>query len=80
MFTRNRPFRIRLVANANNRRAFRRSARRRMGQGMPLTHQAERANVESLTHSEMPRHVRTILSLLLRADYTPQWQREVAFA
>jgi len=47
MFTRNRPFRIRLVANANNRRAFRRSARRRMGQGMPLTHQAERANVES---------------------------------
>jgi len=47
---------------------------------MPLTHQAERANVESLTHSEMPRHVRTILSLLLRADYTPQWQREVAFA
>ncbi len=38
MFTRNRPFRIRLVVNG---------ARRRMGQGMPLTHQAERANVES---------------------------------
>ena len=47
MFTRNRPFRIRFVANANNRRPFRRSERRRMGQGMPLMHQAERAKVEA---------------------------------
>jgi len=47
MLKRNRSFRIRLVAHANNRRTFRRSARRRMGQGMPLTHQAERANGES---------------------------------
>lgn len=47
MLTKNRPFRIRLVATANDSRAFRRTGRRRLGQRMPLMQRAERVNLDA---------------------------------
>jgi hypothetical protein len=54
MLTRNRPFRIHLVATANNRHALRRTGRRHSGQVMPLMQQTETANVKARPFENAP--------------------------